>query len=847
MDTKTATKVPRVARNKSRDGFLDTIRAVATIRVILWHAFGTPFLSFLVASMPTMFFVAGSLLAASLNRRSYRTVVRDRIRRLLIPFWVFGSFVFAVFAISGSVAHAPSASFKMSNILGWLFPLVDPVGTDWEGGWLSQPLWYLRALLWLIIAAPLLRGALRRFGNAAFIVPVIAVFAIDVLVRSPQFGPSWFPSIRWYVGDFALYSIFMMVGFAHREGAFTAMASRVRAEWMMIAAGAAGIWCATQPMIGGVVNNSYPAHLLVGFAWLFAFLLAEPILRTVPDLPRVGIAVRWLTQRSLTVYLWHSTAIVIAGWTVDRAFPNGPRWLILPVLGVLIPMLTVLTGWAEDLAASRPMRIWPVGNVDASIRSNVERIMGRTTGSSRRRRRLGLGRTRPAFAITGVVALSSIMIGSQLAGQTAVLSAASGAESNQGAGEATISARKQSAHRQSNGAQVVPKLAKHRRPAPSARPETAVFALTDEKDPVGATNQKPSLPVASPTVPSTNPIDRAPLKSNDSPGSVSENLQSVVDQWRTDLGIEGTTIAIRFPDGSEWNAGSGTMAADEVVEVTSVTKSFTAALILRLVDKHLIDLDAPVPPLQKVPNFPLAAGITPRQLLNHTSGLATYQDSPELAKNPAMTVTPEVAARLAAAQPLLWSPGKNSGYSSSGYITLGILAEQAGGASLDEQFQREFFGPLGLESAKVDALGPVAGWIGWSTAGLSINMTDLSKWGVSLLRDQTVLSASSSAAMVNIDNEWSVGLGAWPLCPCSKDATGKKVYTSIGHSGGSGSFEYSPSDGLVIASFLTEPFFNGRITQQDLNGLLAQLRTAIASATPQSTTTVVPAASLLKP
>ena len=57
-----------------REGTLDIIRAIATIRVVLWHTFAAPILSFFVASMPTTFFLAGSLLAASLDRRTARHV-----------------------------------------------------------------------------------------------------------------------------------------------------------------------------------------------------------------------------------------------------------------------------------------------------------------------------------------------------------------------------------------------------------------------------------------------------------------------------------------------------------------------------------------------------------------------------------------------------------------------------------------------------------------------------------------------------------------------------------------------------------------------------------------------------
>ncbi len=295
----------------------------------------------------------------------------------------------------------------------------------------------------------------------------------------------------------------------------------------------------------------------------------------------------------------------------------------------------------------------------------------------------------------------------------------------------------------------------------------------------------------------------------------------MLDQWRVENKIEGASVAVGRPDGSLWNAGSGSMSAQQPIAITSITKTFTSALTLKLVDEGKLQLDAPLPAIAAVPSFP--SGITPKQLLGHTSGLSTYQDAPEYIANPGMKLDPPSAVALAAKQPLLWKPGMNSGYSSSGYLTLGLLDEQLGGAAYKDQLQQRFFTPLGLTNTSIDET-PIDGWIGFSTGGIQSTATDMVTWGTALYRDKTVLSRSSSAAMVNIDNDWSVGLGAWPVCPCVLDAKGTKNYTSIGHNGGTGTLQYSPADNLVIAAFISEPIFNSRVTQQDLYDLLSRLR-----------------------
>jgi CubicO group peptidase (beta-lactamase class C family) len=304
-------------------------------------------------------------------------------------------------------------------------------------------------------------------------------------------------------------------------------------------------------------------------------------------------------------------------------------------------------------------------------------------------------------------------------------------------------------------------------------------------------------------------------------------LQATLNTWMKELNVAGVTIALGRPDGTLWNAGAGTLGTNDQIDVTSITKTFTSALTMSLADEGKISLDAPLPALGAVPTFPKGTGITPRQLLQHSSGLSTYQDTPEYLANPGMSLSPAQAVALAAKQKLLWPPGTNSGYSSSGYLTLGLLTEQVGGDSYKSQLEKRFFGPLGLTNTMVDET-PIAGWIGFSTGGVRSTMADLVTWGAALYRDRSVVSKQASAEIVNVNNDWSVGLGAWPVCPCSLDSAGRKVFTSIGHNGGSGALEYSPADHVVIAAFLSEPIFNSRITQQDLYDLFARLRTASA-------------------
>src|SRR5687767_1251794 len=76
----------------ARDPALDLLRGVALVRVVLWHTFAMSWMT-VFAAIPLMFFVAGSLLAASGEQRSHLATVWRRCRRLLIPLWAYAAVV----------------------------------------------------------------------------------------------------------------------------------------------------------------------------------------------------------------------------------------------------------------------------------------------------------------------------------------------------------------------------------------------------------------------------------------------------------------------------------------------------------------------------------------------------------------------------------------------------------------------------------------------------------------------------------------------------------------------------------------------------------------------------------
>ncbi|MGH3659255.1 MAG: acyltransferase family protein, partial [Micromonosporaceae bacterium] len=154
-----STSVTPVA-GRHRDPYLDLLRAVALVRVVTYHAFGWAWLSLLFPSMGVMFALAGSLMARSLDRPAV-SVVRGRMRRLLLPFWVFGGLVVVAMLLHGWGPGDDDGLAWWSRLAYWVVPLADPPANDWAVQ-VTGPLWYVRTYLWFVLLSPLLLPVFRR-------------------------------------------------------------------------------------------------------------------------------------------------------------------------------------------------------------------------------------------------------------------------------------------------------------------------------------------------------------------------------------------------------------------------------------------------------------------------------------------------------------------------------------------------------------------------------------------------------------------------------------------------------------------------------------------------------------
>ncbi|MGA5354128.1 serine hydrolase domain-containing protein [Streptomyces sp. LPB2020-019-1HS] len=155
-------------------------------------------------------------------------------------------------------------------------------------------------------------------------------------------------------------------------------------------------------------------------------------------------------------------------------------------------------------------------------------------------------------------------------------------------------------------------------------------------------------------------------------------------------------------------AGVGGHVPDETTQyrIGSITKTFTAVLVMRLRDEGVLDLGDP---LEKHLPGTGAGEATIADLLSHTGGLAAESPAPWWERTPG-SLRPELADVLGD-DPLRHPVGRRFHYSNPGYTVLGALVEKLRGAAWEDVLRREVLDPLGLTRTSSRPTAPhAAGW-----------------------------------------------------------------------------------------------------------------------------------------
>ena len=129
-------------------------------------------------------------------------------------------------------------------------------------------------------------------------------------------------------------------------------------------------------------------------------------------------------------------------------------------------------------------------------------------------------------------------------------------------------------------------------------------------------------------------------------------------------------------------------------EIGSVTKQFTAAAILKLLDEGKLSLEDEF--TRYIEFDTKGRKITINQLLNHTSGIASYTELPEFWNISIHQYERDSLVRLVEQKEFLFEPGESLIYNNSGYFFLGLIIEKLSEKKYEEYLSEQFFEPLGM-------------------------------------------------------------------------------------------------------------------------------------------------------
>jgi len=155
----------------------------------------------------------------------------------------------------------------------------------------------------------------------------------------------------------------------------------------------------------------------------------------------------------------------------------------------------------------------------------------------------------------------------------------------------------------------------------------------------------------------------------------------------------------------EWNIPN---TPDTKFRLGSITKQFTATLILQLVEQGKIKLDGKL--IDYLPNYRKDTGakVTIHNLLSHTSGIPSYTSLPgffqNVSRNP---FTVDDFIKQYASGDLEFEPGTKFVYSNSGYFLLGAIIEKVIGKSYEQVLKERIFDPLGMKNSGYDHWGTI--------------------------------------------------------------------------------------------------------------------------------------------
>ncbi|TSJ44367.1 beta-lactamase family protein [Mucilaginibacter corticis] len=248
-----------------------------------------------------------------------------------------------------------------------------------------------------------------------------------------------------------------------------------------------------------------------------------------------------------------------------------------------------------------------------------------------------------------------------------------------------------------------------------------------------------------------------------------------------------------------------------IYRIGSITKTFTATLLMQLVEEGKVKLDDPaekyVPEVKTIAGYAADTKFTLKQLASHTSGLKREPDTPGFDVGPIekwqdklISLLPKTAFNS--------KPDKQQMYSNIGFAILGLALERATGVPYIQMVQQRIFKPLHMNNsffvitpdklphlaqgisnyreAVADTVRPVTELAGRGykvpNGGIFTTIGDLSKFAISMMVKPYLLKASSLQQMQEVPKagkNYGLGLAVFERTKFMGHSGGVPGYTSV--------------------------------------------------------------------
>jgi peptidoglycan/LPS O-acetylase OafA/YrhL/CubicO group peptidase (beta-lactamase class C family) len=827
---------------------LDGLRAFAVIAVLLYHADLPLRGGFL--GVEVFFTLSGFLITALLvgeQAATGRIDLRDfwmRRARRLLP--ALALVLLSVFAIAAMLPTGETAGLggdllaAIGYVMNWRLVLSGQ--SYFDAGVrpsLLQHLWSLAVEEQFYLIWPLLFVAgLRLLRPTGLLLTTLLLAAGSAFLSATLYDPGADPSRIYYGTDTRASGILL--------GAALAM---LWAPWRQPALSSRRLGRALDVggllALGGLVFavvQLFDSHPLLYRGGLIAVAvltlvviagLTHPQARLLPAL--LGSApLRWVGVRSYGIYLWHWPVFQVTRPFMDVPFGNPAALVLRLALALLLAELSYR--WVEA-----PVRAGAIGRLWRAIGARWQ-----PHGAS------SPAALAPSLAIGGGPALRMLPFaagGSSPRPAPAAPAASRRSPAGPWRGWPALSLLLVAATSAACGSFTGTPEAPQAAVAPSPLP---VAVATEADTPTAASTptvaasptRAPSATATATASPTATPITAAEATATAEAAlppvdvELASALQAILDRTVADGSIPGAVVAVNVPGRQTWVGASGLadlqeqtpMTPETEVRIASISKVFTAATVMLLVEEGQLSLDDTL--ATWYPDLvPAAETITVRSLLQHRTGLYDFLEDrayvTQAYQQPDRIFAPDELVAYAAQFPPAFEPAAEDAwdYSSTNYVILGMVVEAVTGNTLAQEMRARIFEPLGLEHtyftpdetiAGPFATGNTRGTVqrnvamsfGYGTANLVSTAEDVQRFGRALFAGD-LLSEESREQMLGFVNgkgqysmpELAYGLGVMRnVLPTSHSAALSTVY---GHIGGFGGFRsalwYGPESGVTVA------------------------------------------------